>query len=39
VQLASPTIHQNYFLWWFTPLCVVVTAFIFSPITYEWMAG
>jgi hypothetical protein len=31
--------HQNYFIWWFMPLCVVVTEFMFSPITYEWIGG
>jgi hypothetical protein len=39
LELASPTVHQNYFIWWFMPFCVAATAFVFSPITYEWMAG
>jgi Glycosyltransferase family 87 len=37
VQFASPMLHQNYFLWWFVPLCAVTTAFLFNPISYEWI--
>lgn len=39
VQLASPIMHQNYFIWWYMPLCVSFTALIFNPATYEWISS
>lgn len=36
-ELASPTVHQNYFVWWYVPLCVVTAAFVFNPGVYGWI--
>jgi hypothetical protein len=36
-QLVSPGFHQNYFIWWYMPLCIAVTALIFNPAMYGWI--
>jgi len=36
-ELASPMVHQNYFVWWHAPLCVVVAGVMFSPASYGWI--
>jgi hypothetical protein len=38
-QLASPLLHQNYFIWWYMPICVSVTALAFNPACYEWISS
>lgn len=37
LELAAPFVHQNYFIWWYMPLCAAVTGMIFNPATYEWI--
>jgi hypothetical protein len=36
-QLAAPNMHQNYFIWWHMPVCVLATSLIFNPAGYEWI--
>ncbi|HUB25580.1 MAG TPA: glycosyltransferase 87 family protein [Tepidisphaeraceae bacterium] len=37
-ELASPILHQNYFIWWYMPFCVAFTALIFDPVSYNWIS-
>jgi hypothetical protein len=38
LELSAPIMHQNYFIWWYLPMCAVFTAIVFDPSVYAFLA-